>query len=305
MLADRLAGVDLSDKGIIIAKMRDEPRPEDNTTSKSDQSPAEMQPSARSADIPAAAEPPTAEEHHRAAERHYWKRQIRVGRWYNGITLLAALVGIIGLFFVYRGLVATRRAADAANEANRITREHNVITSRPWIPPNLVVSEITFDENSQANIIVDFNFKNTGLTPATNVWPDMTVNVDWQHPLEYAKIQHDLCSENRNASTLGNTVFPGQEVPFHLVLLVSGEDIKKLPIGDDRRQVFIPTIIGCINYRFALTNNIGHSGFIYRVGRNDPTRLNAWSPLYVQKGNIPLAEIKLEPWPEGNGFFTD
>lgn len=288
------------------------PKPGDNTTGNSNQSPTDAQPSESSADVSAPADPQTAEEHHRAAERHYWKRQIRVGVWLNRITAIAALVGIIGLAFVYKGLVATRRAADAAStqaaasiEANRITQELNIIARRPWIPPNIVVSDITFSQNGQADIIIDFTFKNTGLTPATDVWPDITTDIDWQHPLEYTKLQRDSCVVNRNSPMPGDTVFPGQEVLYHLIALISAKDIKKLPIGDDGRQVFIPTIIGCINYRFALTNDIGQSGFIYRVGRYDPTRPNSWSPFYVQKGNIPLSEIKLEPWPQGNTFFAN
>jgi hypothetical protein len=167
---------------------------------------------------------------------------------------------------------AARTQANAATEANTVARELNVIARRPWIPPNLVVSAIMFAENNQADIILDFKLKNYGLTPATNVEPLITHDADWlfrQHPfdpMEYAKIQQKFCSFNRKVSVTGNTVFPGQEVPYHIDVIITADEIKKFAARteDGEHLEVIPTIIGCVNYKFATANDIGQSGFVYR-----------------------------------------
>jgi hypothetical protein len=55
---------------------------------------------------------------------------------------------------------AAQTQAKAAAEANRVARESNITARRPWIPVNLSVSNIIFGENNQADVILDFKFRN-------------------------------------------------------------------------------------------------------------------------------------------------
>ena len=57
----------------------------------------------------------TATEDHRAAERHFWDQQIRVGKRLNWITGVASAAGVLGLIFVGLGLRESRYATVASN----------------------------------------------------------------------------------------------------------------------------------------------------------------------------------------------
>src|SRR5208283_3367 len=88
---------------------RDSPS-DQNQTTKNHKQPTNHQEDERAMPDTPTAQIVTDEEHHRAAERSRWERQIRVARWLNGITAGAAIVGLMGLFFVYLGIVHADRA---------------------------------------------------------------------------------------------------------------------------------------------------------------------------------------------------
>lgn len=54
---------------------------------------------------------------HRAAERDYWKQQLRISCALNLNTAIGGLAAIVGLFFVAKGLVESHNATVAANRA--------------------------------------------------------------------------------------------------------------------------------------------------------------------------------------------
>jgi hypothetical protein len=58
-----------------------------------------------------------AEERHRAAERSFWERQIRVAKGLNWITLFAGIVAVGGLVALYRSITDAEDATIRANRA--------------------------------------------------------------------------------------------------------------------------------------------------------------------------------------------
>ncbi len=92
-------------------------------------------------------------EEHYAAERRFWERQIRVAIWLNAITAGAAVVGLIGLIFVYISIV---HADESTIDANRA-----------WIAPRTqaLSKNPTVGQPFQVNVEYD----NIGHSPATDV----------------------------------------------------------------------------------------------------------------------------------------
>jgi len=121
--------------------MGNEPKAGNDPAGNTDEPAANVHSAAGTPHVAPPTDPQTAEEHHRAAERRYWRRQVRVGKWLNAITAIAALAGIIGLVFVYRGLIATRKAADAATRQAEISED----TAKRQIRGYLGITEMRFD----------------------------------------------------------------------------------------------------------------------------------------------------------------
>jgi hypothetical protein len=60
---------------------------------------------------------PYNEEQHKIAERSFWKRQSRSAKYLNIITLVAALVGLMSLYFIRQQLIDAKEATIRANRA--------------------------------------------------------------------------------------------------------------------------------------------------------------------------------------------
>jgi hypothetical protein len=91
---------------------------------------------------------------HRTHERNYWRRQIKVAKILNVLTFLAALVGVIGLFFIWKNLEETHLATVYANRA--------------WIKTDVPKGlDVRNDNSGEVSTIV--TFQNVGRTPATDV----------------------------------------------------------------------------------------------------------------------------------------
>ena len=66
---------------------------------------------------------------------------------------------------------AARVAAEAAQEANRLTRENFVIDVRPWIAVEEIVAteDITYDPSNGVTVGINISVKNVGRSPARNI----------------------------------------------------------------------------------------------------------------------------------------
>ncbi len=62
-------------------------------------------------------EPNSKDEDWKAEQRKNWARQLCVAKWLNAITLIASVVALAGLIFLYGTLNATKEAADATRDA--------------------------------------------------------------------------------------------------------------------------------------------------------------------------------------------
>jgi hypothetical protein len=107
---------------------------------------------------------------HNADERDFWKRQLRVAKWLNWITAGAAIVGLVGLYIVWRNLGVSRSAANAAERALTNQQAAFQADQRPYIVTDGMPQFVTVPNvqtKTQANVIL----KDIGKTPATSaVW---------------------------------------------------------------------------------------------------------------------------------------
>jgi hypothetical protein len=103
-----------------------------------------------------------ASEAHSPDERRFWDRQIRIGKWLNWITGVAAAGGVFGLVFVGLGLNESRYATVASN--------------RGWLAVQgaRLGSPLVLNEPIKYQIL----FKNTGKSPVTEPeWRDQYATV--------------------------------------------------------------------------------------------------------------------------------
>ena len=155
-------------------------------------------------DIPRC-EPYVAEEKRRAEERIFWERQLRLGRCLNWITLGAAIVGLIGLGFVYLSL----RSADFA------TKEAN----RAWLAPE----NFSFgDFVSGQPITITGITHNIGKEPA--LWPSFEYPLAGVLPISPEALRFnglikvpdiDMCPPSL-VPIEGNVIFPDQKYPYDI-----------------------------------------------------------------------------------------
>jgi hypothetical protein len=256
------------------------------------------------------------EENYQRAERDFEAAQLKTAKGLNRITIIAAglnllgLLGVVASVFIARkaaedGQIAARAAATQATavvESNNIMRQENIINRRPWIPPDMeVTGTIKFSETGGVIIPVTYKFVNMGLTPAMNVHPVSIVSFEWSST-ETANIQKQICAANRKNVPVGPTVFPKQEISYGQAFNILGAEIFKLPV-ENGHKIFLPAIIGCVNYTLALTDELGQSGFIYRLWKNDLS--NKWSHLYAGEGDIPASQVQLEKSTYGEAFFAN
>jgi hypothetical protein len=116
---------------------------------------------------PSGCEPPSPEKQQRAAERTYWERQLRISKWLNLITGIAAAAGIVGLIILYVTVKVASRQADTAIEANKAALAALHQTQRPWVsaeglevfsPPATVLAT----RPNHFEFFIGVDLKNTG-----------------------------------------------------------------------------------------------------------------------------------------------
>jgi hypothetical protein len=95
-------------------------------------------------------QPATEEYRHNTEERSFWERQIRVARGLNWITGVGAVVGVLGLIFIYAGLQESRRS--------------NIDANRAWISPTGMSATGGIDGTD--DIPIQIHYSNLGKSPA-------------------------------------------------------------------------------------------------------------------------------------------
>ncbi len=117
--------------------------------------------------------PPTPEEQWQAEQREFFRRQIRVAKGLNWITLVATVVAGAALIFLYKTQIDTGTAADAAKiqakaalVAAQTSDRQFLDTERPWMGVKVVGPSVIHDDRMGIRLV----FANGGHSPANYVW---------------------------------------------------------------------------------------------------------------------------------------
>jgi hypothetical protein len=162
----------------------------------------------------------------------YEERQLTTAKVLNWITGAGTVVALLGLFFVWRTLSATKEAADAAKRAADLAQADE----RAWVAP--VAGNVTLDDKKPLR--VEVAFQNIGKTPALQV----STVLDWKELPAGQALTFDF---SPNAKSIGHgTVYPnGREVRF----IASPEVPTKEQLTDMRSGKTEFYFFGNISYR--------------------------------------------------------
>ena len=181
-----------------------------------------------------------------------------------GATILAG-IGTIFLIWTFR---ETKRAADAAAQANRVSFRAYLDDQRPWLTLKVeIAGDLVWIAKGLA-LPLRFVLENIGRTPALDVQPHVEARAYLRLPnLSEAQLVIDDRAR-RETRRDGFTVFPDQTRERQVAALVPLSSIAFIgnPYGrtDNLDEVqFRIVVIGCVSYRPRVSGVIYRTGFIY------------------------------------------
>jgi hypothetical protein len=267
-----------------------EPRqPEQTQAQPAQQSPSSNQQSAAPPPIIVNVHPAPKTEEEAAQERHERHEKSELDRRLVDLTaelayftagLFAATIALFnataGLaFFGWRqskdmkaSIVVAKVAADAAKESADVAKDTLVATNRPWISVGISIgSDLTYDGQGDARVIINFVLKNVGKSPAANVQIDAEIVPIFGDTRPFQKAIADR-NKIRPAGlgNLGVTLFPDEIQTHSHNLPISRASIdthvKKMAadFGDDAAKkmglTFLATLVGCVDYKFTFAEGV-------------------------------------------------
>ena len=172
---------------------------------------------------------------------------------------------------------------------------------RPWIKYSdiQIASPLTYNENGM-NITLRFFLKNTGTSPAQNVFPHVFITSNMRNLLDPGE-QRRKCEAVRQrparAIEAGFTYFPGDDpIAQDIGVSIPKEEIENaIALWRTDLPFVFPVIMGCINDRFPFGAGESHqTGFIFRLshivgGPPNPALVGIDTSL----GDIPQSDLRL------------
>jgi hypothetical protein len=149
---------------------------------------------------------PSTEDHQRdTREETYQSNQIRLSRWLNGFTAIAAGLSFIALIFLY---VSTHAATSQAKTAQREFE----LSQRPWVSVSVVaVGKLFIRANMMYISPTVFIARNSGHSVAENVsYHGYIVPSDKENGGECDEAAQAIKSSGKYP--IGSVIFPGDEV---------------------------------------------------------------------------------------------
>jgi hypothetical protein len=213
---------------------------------------------------------------------------------------MVLFTGVLAVGTIALALVAILqwRTLDKTDETLRAAQ-------RPWMKYADVqfAGPLIYNENG-LNISLRFFLKNTGNSPAQNVFPETFISVNPRDALGAGE-QRRLCEIVRNrprpvpADDFGVTYFPGDDpIQQQITVSVSKSEIAAAVGGLPSNFPFVfPVVFGCVNYRFPFGAGESHqTGFIFRVLRVDSggPQPGALVGIDTRLGDIPVSDLRLQ-----------
>lgn len=179
---------------------------------------------------------------------------------------IAALIGmalsVVGVGLVYTTFMETRRAANAAHDANR-----------PWLQVEVIDYEGLKITNDRAEITADIRITNVGNSPACNVntWAVLygergNAAATLAHGATNKAKEWLAAREGSLATIDGTTIFPNASVTECYTAHVDWDEVKG---AKEAQSVFLSYAVGVV-YRFGTSTGHSVSSFdVWQSGKQD------------------------------------
>lgn len=211
-----------------------------------------------------------------------------------------------------------RRTVALTQHGAEMAAKQFELSERPWLSAEMkVIEPLTFDEASgNGSIGIEVLLKNTGRSVAMNARVINYLIGDLLTPENIVATQDLLCERFRkeNELQLGNVIFPGDtERTMYRVYIRKAEidaASKRLEASATSQRLeevariwhgrIIPSLITCIDYRFALSPTSGHhqTRYLSLVGE----RVDAFSQT---SAIVPRGVIHAQLWRIFYGQYAD
>jgi hypothetical protein len=220
-----------------------------------------------------------------------------------GITAIATAIMAI---FTGRLWFSTEKLWKTTNTSIDLAREEFTASHRPWISVEISVGDLTYDAQGDVQIKVKFDLKNVGNSPATNVDIDSEFVVVFGDSRPFQKAISDRNkfrpsgTGNLGHAFLGDNLFPGEtHTHFHILPIsrASIDAFNRKQAADFGRPVgetfFVPTLVGCVDYKFTFAEGRHQTGFILDLRKRDIKNPNIALRFDIREGNIPAERLWL------------
>jgi len=246
------------------------------------------------------------------ADEQRWKWPDKLRLFFDGLIAVATVAGVVFLILQFRD---TERALDEAKTANRLTQQaveaankQIELTDRPWLMVDAEIERAFEVKGDRIELTVRFSIRNIGQSVANDVWPHAEILAEpmadprqFNLPTERQKSICDAAQAGRfDAFSIiaGRTFFPGEHGFQGLIL---NTPIAQFAQAANAREFaafpfppVVPTIVGCIDYRSAVTGKHHQTGFVYRIVRFDPANPQPALFFNLHQMTVPLSTMRLE-----------
>ncbi len=177
--------------------------------------------------------------------------------------------------------------------------------NRPWVSVRPEIgSDLTYDAQGDARVVINFILQNVGKFPAANVQVDAEIVPIFGDPRPFQKAISDR-NKLRPAGlgNLGVTIFPGppQIMSINLPIPRTAIDAFHKKMADDYGAdaaekmglTYIPTLVGVVDYKFTFAEGHHQTGFILDLRRRSTKNPNIALNFNVADGAVPQSQLWL------------
>jgi hypothetical protein len=207
-----------------------------------------------------------------------------------GATAVTVVLTVIGGVLLWRTLIHTRRAAEAA-------AADYVAAHRPWLTVMPTIEgELTLYKD-MAILEIAATVKNIGRSPATNIAVELKLKNTGNRWLA-GEIRNfaamSIITQNRDITDhQGTSLFPDE----HIVVrerLDTGTTRERLVLADNRPHFSLSLFVS-VNYAFEFHKREPITAVAYRLFRTDRSDARYSGDFFIDEPRVPRDVLRLEP----------
>lgn len=229
--------------------------------------------------------------------------------------IIAVVVYAILTYFMWHEMQETSKAAKKSADSAQAQLE---LTDRPWLTITFTPESpgFVFEKDGSAHISLRAHIKNVGRSAANSIVVPLNIllasdsNGMFREPV---KRQRELCEKTakRPASdtALAIVLFPGDSDENQIFGVgISRDDIKTKYLRSDLpapKDMLLPIIYGCADYRYGTSGKDHQTGFIYEVqwiDRKMPPNIYPIKAIRINK-SVSANDVVLQKYGFG-GFYA-